>query len=125
MICDITTEDFPRYKQLRSVVSNRLDTAKNRHLSEKLADAPDAREKWRELRKFGVVGKGLPSSLTRFSLDELAGHYATVVSGAHARPLMPEDLRSAVSELSLCNLSLSVSLALSLQQGLPSRFRHP
>ena len=92
-------EDFTRYKQLHSEVSNRLDTAKNRHLSEKLADAPDARAKRRELWKFGVVGKGLPSPLTRFSLDELAGHYATVVSGAHARPLSPEDLRSAVSEL--------------------------
>ena len=40
-----TVEDFTRYKGLRSEVSNLLDTAKNRHLSAKLADAPDARAK--------------------------------------------------------------------------------
>ena len=52
--------DFTHFTQLRSQISNLLDTAKNSHIASKLADARDAREKWKELRKFGVVGKSHP-----------------------------------------------------------------
>ena len=88
--------DFIHFKQLRSQVSNLLDTAKNSHIPSKLGDARDAREKWKELRKFGVVGKRLPSPFSHFSAETLSRHYGSVCSGAP--PLSLSDLTNAISE---------------------------
>ena len=88
--------DFIHFKQMRSQVSNLLDTAKNSHIANQLADARNARDKWKELRKFGVVGKRLPSPFSHFSADTLSRHYGIVCSGAP--PLSSSDLTNAISE---------------------------
>ena len=42
--------DFARFRSLRAQASNALDSAKNGHVACRLADAPTAEAKWRELR---------------------------------------------------------------------------
>ncbi|CAB0038235.1 unnamed protein product [Trichogramma brassicae] len=63
------------YKELRSRVRNLLDTAKNRHLASRIAEAADMQSRWRALRSMGVFSPRLPSPLTSFSADELCSHY--------------------------------------------------
>ncbi|CAB0032718.1 unnamed protein product [Trichogramma brassicae] len=73
------------YKELRSRVRNLLDTAKNRHLASRIAEAADMQSRWRALRSMGVSSPRLPSPLTSFSADELCSHYVAV--GSRAPPL--------------------------------------
>ena len=72
--------DFVLFKQLRSQVSNLLDSSKNSHIASKLADARDAR----------------PSPFSHFSAETLSRHYGSICSGAP--PLSLSDLTNAISE---------------------------
>ncbi|XP_058800069.1 uncharacterized protein LOC131669300 [Phymastichus coffea] len=72
--------DIRRYKDLRNRVSNLLDTAKNNHISAKLASATDPKTKWRELRCLGIAQKSMPSPLSFFSPTALNCHFAKIVN---------------------------------------------
>ena len=52
--------DFVRFRSLRAQASNALDCAKNRHVACRLAHAPSAEARWRELRRLHVSSPSLP-----------------------------------------------------------------
>ena len=51
--------DLTRFRLLRAQASNALDTAKNKHVACRLAEAPSAEGKWRELRRLHVSSPSL------------------------------------------------------------------
>ena len=63
----------------RSAVSNRLDTAKNHHISSLLSD-PSSSKRWRQLRSLGTLKKSLPSALSHFSMTSLNTHFSSVTN---------------------------------------------
>ena len=72
--------DIARFRALRSQASNALDSAKNRHIASRLADAPSANAKWREIRQLRVTKANLPSPLDKFSAHDLNSHFAATVN---------------------------------------------
>ena len=75
-----TPADHDRFRALRADTINALDSAKNRHIASRLADAPSANAKWLELRRLWVTKPSLPYPLDRFSAQALNAHYAATVS---------------------------------------------
>ena len=72
--------DFARFRSLRAQASNALDSAKNRHVACRLADAPSAKAKWRELRRLHVSSPSLPSPLVKFAAANLNIYYSTFIA---------------------------------------------
>ena len=72
--------DFARFRSLRAQASNALDSAKNRHVACRFADAPSAEAKWRELRRLHVSSPSLPSPLVKFTAADLNIYYSSTVS---------------------------------------------
>ena len=72
--------DLDRFRALRADTSNALDSAKNRYVASRLADAPSVNAKWLELRRLRVTKPSLPCPLDRFSAQALNAHYAATVS---------------------------------------------
>ena len=83
------------FKQLRSDVSNLLDTAKSSYISKKLKDAPNARSKWRELDRLGLTKIRKPSPLMFFTPQVLNQHFASACSSN--APLVDSDLQDIIA----------------------------
>ena len=81
IVCDSRTPtNLARFRALRSEVCNALDSAKNQHIASRLAEAPSAEAKWRELRRLGLSASNMPSPLLHFDAATLNGHYAAFLN---------------------------------------------
>ena len=83
------------FSQLRSLVSNALDTAKNNYLSNILVNSPSLSKRWRQLRSMGVSKKQPPSATSIFTLPTLNSHFSAVTN--RHPPLTASDLNDILN----------------------------
>lgn len=70
--------DYLLFKQLRSRISNLLDTAKNMYYANELSKASNPKAKWAIFKNMGLSSHSLPSPLLFFDANTLNAHYASV-----------------------------------------------
>ena len=94
------------FEDLRSRVSNALDTAKNQYLSSQLSTAKSLKARWNTRKKMGTTKSALPSPFNYFTPNDLNLHFASTVN--HHPPVTLADL-NAVLSLQI-NLPLNIPL---------------
>ena len=70
--------DFGRFKSLRRIAKNLLDTTKNKYYASALASATNSKPKWKVIRNLGVTAAKIPSPIDYFSPADLNKFYASV-----------------------------------------------
>ena len=79
-----SNELFEKYKNLRSMIKNKLDSAKNRHFASILSNSKNSKQLWSNLKSYGISAKPKPSPYTFFQPEEICKYFAQV-SSTHAQ----------------------------------------
>uniref|UniRef100_A0ABD2XBI5 Uncharacterized protein n=1 Tax=Trichogramma kaykai TaxID=54128 RepID=A0ABD2XBI5_9HYME len=81
-LCSLSASTLASLKQLRRTIKNKLDTAKNAYIANKLASASSPADYWRTLRGIEVASHSTTSPLKFFAPDQLCQYYASVSSAS-------------------------------------------
>ncbi|CAB0037088.1 unnamed protein product [Trichogramma brassicae] len=83
-LCSLSASTLACFKDLRRTIRNKLDTAKNAYIADRLALASSPADYWRTLRGVGVASHGTPFPIRFFAPDQLCQYYASVSSASPA-----------------------------------------
>ena len=71
---------FEIYRQLRSEIKNKLDSAKNKHFARILDSSVNSKQLWSNLKSYGISSKPRPSPFTFFAPDEISKFFSSISS---------------------------------------------
>ncbi|CAB0037998.1 unnamed protein product [Trichogramma brassicae] len=83
-LCSLSAPTLARFKDLHRTIRNKLDTAKNAYIADRLDPASSPADYWRTLQGVCVASHGTPSPLRFFAPDQLCQYYASVSSASPA-----------------------------------------
>ena len=69
---------FNEYKELRSIVSNKIDSAKNAFVSKKISFCKNSKQLWNCFRGLGITSSERISPFKYFSADSINAHFSSV-----------------------------------------------
>ena len=83
------------FKNLRSRVSNALDTSKNQYLFSHLSNEKFLKARWNTLKRMGTMKPALPFPFNYFTANELNLHFASTIN--RHPPITLADLNTVLS----------------------------